>query len=147
MILEALEAEVGTELFHLAELCDVITVAATSIRLLRTMSSMIRYPRQIQPNLSCMTKNPSHIFTADPLMVSFHTAPNLYFVSQKYFFSKDFFMGFLSRNFSRNFSRDFFMGIFSWDSLRIFSWDFCKGFLSRDFLRGFLRNCFKGNFS
>ena len=120
VILEALEAEVGTELFHLAELCDVITVAATSIRLLRTMSSMIRYPRQIQPNLSCMTKNPSHIFTADPLMVSFHTVPNLYFVSKFFLFtglfsrnfSKDFFMGFLSRNFSRNFSREFFHGIF-----------------------------------
>ena len=105
VILEALEAEVGTELFHLAELCDVITVAATSIRLLRTMSSMIRYPRQIQPNLSCMTKNPSHIFTADPLMVSFHTAPNLYFVSKKIFF----FTGL----FSRNFSKDFFMGFFT----------------------------------
>ena len=117
VILEALEAEVGTELFHLAELCDVITVAATSIRLLRTMSSMIRYPRQIQPNLSCMTKNPSHIFTADPLMVSFHTAPNLYFVSKKIFFFhwivfKEFFKGFFHGIFVKEFFKKFFKGFF-----------------------------------
>ena len=62
---------VGTELFHLAELCDVITVAATSIPPSRTTSSTILYRLPTQPNLSCMTKNQaSPIFTADPLMVS-----------------------------------------------------------------------------
>ena len=61
---------VGTELFRWAELCDVITVAATSTRRSRTMSSRIPSRHPTRPNLSCMTKNPSPIFTVDPLMVS-----------------------------------------------------------------------------